>query len=74
LSRLPFFFTTLPGATTPNKEIAGNAYKFHKQAGQIYEYLVPLHFAGSLLHVVRGHKIFERMSIFGKAAKTSKVL
>lgn len=67
--RIPFFFTTIPGAETPNKEIAKNTYNFHKNAGQAYEYLVPLHAGGSLLHVIRGHKVFERLSIFNKASK-----
>eukprot|EP00038_Savillea_parva_P008165 m.175137 g.175137 ORF g.175137 m.175137 type:complete len:227 (+) comp13941_c0_seq1:45-725(+) len=63
---VPFFFTTIPGTDTPSKAIAGNAYKFHKQAGQIYEYLVPLHVGGSLVHALKGHKIFQRMSVFAK--------
>ena len=60
---LPFFYTTLPGASDENKngEIAKNAFKVHKLAGQALEYMIVLHIGGALLHVARGQPIFRRM-------------
>jgi cytochrome b561 len=58
---LPFFFTTIPGATAKKPEIAKPAYEWHKKAGVIFEYLVPLHIAGALGHYARGHTIFSRI-------------
>ena len=34
---IPFFdFGTVPGAETPNKAIAGDAFKKHKQLGELF--------------------------------------
>jgi cytochrome b561 len=66
---VPFF--TLPkaikGSATPNKEIAGAAYKVHALAGQALVYFIPLHVGASLFHAFRGQKIFSRVSIFPRA-------
>lgn len=63
---LPFFFTTVPGATQKQPEIAKPAYEWHKKAGVILEYLIPLHIAGALGHFARGHTIFSRILPIGK--------
>jgi cytochrome b561 len=58
---LPFFFTTIKGAETARPDIAKQAYSNHKLAGQIFEYLVPLHVAGAAFHVLKGQKILSRI-------------
>jgi cytochrome b561 len=57
---LPFFFTTFP---SPRKDppVAKQAFEIHKTAGQIFEYVILLHLAGTAWHVVRGHPILRRM-------------
>merc|ERR1712173_555121 len=62
---LPFFFTTIPGASKENldKKLAFNSYKLHKQVGQFGEYvLVPAHLGGTGLHILRGENILRRMN------------
>lgn len=63
---LPFFFTKFDAAKEKRGDIAGPAFKWHKQAGQIFEYLIPLHVLGALGHFVRGHTIFSRILPWGK--------
>lgn len=60
---LPFFFTTIPGASKEDKrpDISKQAFGIHKLAGQALEYLVPLHIFAALGHVARGHGIFSRI-------------
>ena len=61
---LPFFYTTIPGTTTPNGTIAKNAFNIHKQVGVYGKYLIPLHVGASGLHAVRGQSIFARINPF----------
>mmetsp|Transcript_30744 Transcript_30744/g.43641 ORF Transcript_30744/g.43641 Transcript_30744/m.43641 type:complete len:185 (-) Transcript_30744:129-683(-) len=61
---LPFFYTTLPGASEKNGKIAGNSFKLHKQLGIYGKYFVPLHVGGALQHWFRGHTIFARVNPF----------
>lgn len=58
---LPFFFTKFDAAKEKNPDIAKTAFQWHKQAGQIFEYLIPLHIAGAVGHFARGHTIFARI-------------
>jgi cytochrome b561 len=60
---LPFFFTTIPGASKEDKrpDISKQAFSIHKLAGQALEYLVPFHVFAALSHAVRGHAIFSRI-------------
>jgi len=58
---LPFFFTTIPGASKADGSIAKPAYQYHKLAGQALEYMIPLHVGAALFHAARGHKIFSRI-------------
>lgn len=64
---LPFFFTTIP-SLRKEPDVAKQAYNIHKQAGQIFEYFIPLHVAGAFYHVFRGHTIFARISFIGSKA------
>lgn len=67
---LPFFYTTFP-SIKKEPAIAKQAYELHKTAGQIFEYLVPLHVGGAFYHVLRGHTIFGRiLPGLGGAAKS----
>jgi len=59
---LPFFGLTVPGASKPNGAIAKNAFFAHKQVGQYWKYVIPVHVAGSLTHVAKGQPIFTRMN------------
>lgn len=61
---LPFFWTKIDGASTPNKAISGAAYKAHSLMGQVLTYLIPLHVGASLVHVYKGHRIFGRINPF----------
>lgn len=63
---LPFFFTKFDAAKEKRGDIAGPAFKWHKKAGAIFEYLIPLHIAGAMGHLVRGHTIFGRIIPWGK--------
>lgn len=59
---IPFFDTILvPGAEEPNKEMAGNAFKAHKQMGQILEYVIPLHMAAVAWHMLKAQNVLARM-------------
>lgn len=63
---LPFFFTTLEGAEKADGSIAKPAYTYHKQAGNILQYMVPFHIAGAAVHVIKGQTIFARILPFWK--------
>ena len=58
---LPFFGAHIAGAAEPNKDVAKNAFKFHKKMGQVLEYLIPLHIAGTVFHMFQGVSMFTRM-------------
>lgn len=58
---LPFFFTKFDAAKEKKPDIAKPAFQWHKKAGVIFEYLIPLHVAGALGHFARGHTIFARI-------------
>jgi len=61
---LPAFYTTIPGAATPNGAIAKQAFSVHKQVGTYGKYLVPLHVGASGWHWARGQSIFTRINPF----------
>tara|TARA_B110000008_G_C16671207_1_gene444848 strand:- start:140 stop:508 length:369 start_codon:yes stop_codon:yes gene_type:complete len=61
---LPFFFTTIPGAKKENKDgkLAKNAWYYHKQVGQFFEYFfVPLHIGAVGFHFLRGQNLLKRI-------------
>jgi cytochrome b561 len=64
---LPFFFTTLSGATEANGEIAKRSFQIHKQLGTYGKFLVPLHVGASTWHYFRGQSIFTRINPFRAA-------
>lgn len=57
---LPFFYTTIP-SLEKKPAIAKQFYEYHKIAGQILEYVIPLHVAGAFYHVLKGQPIFARI-------------
>jgi cytochrome b561 len=63
---VPFFgLFTIPGKADKTKEdgaFAGKMFKWHKQAGSLLWYLIPLHLAGAAQHAVCGHAIFTRVN------------
>ena len=62
---LPFFFTTIPGAEKANGAVAKQAFGIHKQAGQLFEYIVPLHVGAIVFQfAVKGRKLLPRMINF----------
>lgn len=66
---LPFFGYKIPGIpkkdrNSNTKNIAKNSFKIHKQAGQLFEYLVPVHVAATGYHVFKGHAILRRINPF----------
>lgn len=61
---LPFFFTTLDGAKTPNGAIAKQSFSIHKTVGTYGKYLVPLHVGAGFWHAARGQSIFARINPF----------
>lgn len=63
---LPFFFTTLPGASVANGDIAKQSFNIHKTLGVYGKYLVPLHIGGAVKHSVMGHGIWSRINPFGR--------
>lgn len=63
---LPFFVTTLPGASEKNGKIAGNSFKIHKTLGTYGKYLVPIHVGGALKHALGGKAIWSRVNPFGR--------
>ena len=47
-----FFFTTIP-SIKKEPAIAKKAYEIHKLLGPYFEYMIPVHIGGALLHVVK---------------------
>jgi cytochrome b561 len=68
---MPFFYTTFKGLQGEDKKpaIAKKSYEWHKVAGQILEYIIPLHVGGALYHVAKGQTIFPRILGVVKSAK-----
>jgi cytochrome b561 len=60
---LPFFGIVIPGASTPNGKLAGQAFKIHKQMGWFYELFVPLHVSAVGVHALKGQNIMRRMGV-----------
>jgi len=63
---LPFFGSKIPGIPKEQrndntKSIAKNSFKIHKQAGQYFEYLVPIHVGAAGFHAAKGQSIFKRI-------------
>ena len=50
---LPFFFTTLPGASTPNGAVAKQSYSIHKTLGTYGKYIIPAHVGAAGFHAVK---------------------
>ena len=63
---LPFFWTTIPGAATPNGSIAKNSFSIHKTLGTYGKYLIPIHMGGAVKHSVFGNGIWHRINPFSK--------
>jgi cytochrome b561 len=59
---LPFFFTTFPGAETPNGAVAKQSFSIHKTLGTYGKFLLPVHVGAAGMHAARGHGIFSRIS------------
>ena len=57
---LPFFKYTLPGAKVADGKLAKKFYGWHKQLGQLFVYLVPLHIGATALHAWKGQNLFTR--------------
>lgn len=69
---LPFFFTTLPGATRTDDNkanhgaIAKQSFSIHKTLGTYGKFLIPLHIGGAVKHSVAGKSIWSRVNPFGR--------
>lgn len=63
---LPFFATTIPGASTPNGNIAKQSFSIHKTLGTYGKYLIPIHVGGAMKHAVAGKSIWSRVNPFGR--------
>ena len=63
---LPFFFTTIPAFKEKNKEVAGAAFKIHKNLGYYGKFLIPVHVGAAGFHFAKGQSIFSRINPFGK--------
>ncbi len=63
---LPFFGIQIPGASKEYQrpDIVKNAFWFHKNAGQVFEYLTLAHVGAAGFHAVKGTKIFSRINPF----------
>ena len=68
---LPFFWTKIDGAETPNKDIAKGAYNAHKKVGKFFEMMVGLHIAGTGLHILKNQNPLSRISPFAGATALS---
>lgn len=62
---IPFFgLGTVPGLDPKETGlgwVAGRAFKLHKQAGQIFEYIVPIHIGAVGVHMAKGQAILSRI-------------
>ena len=58
---MPFFYTTLPGASDENKDgkLAGQMFKWHKSLGWYMEMNFLLHMGGVGFHMFKVNKIIE---------------
>jgi len=72
---VPFFVWNVPGApkekaeSPPYKAVEKFFYENHHRVGQVLEYLLPLHIGAVFFHhLVRSHKLIQRMNPFAKAA------
>jgi len=63
---LPFFWTTIPGASTPQGSVAQQAFSIHKTLGTYGKFLIPIHIGGALKHQVFGKPIWSRVNPFGR--------
>lgn len=64
---LPFFWTNVAGAEKANGEIAKQAFKFHKNIGHYWQYLIPAHVGAVGFHYfAHGKNILPRMLPPGK--------
>ena len=63
---LPFFWTTLDGATSANGKLAGQAYSIHKTMGTYGKFLIPIHIGGAVKHSLMGNAIWSRINPFGR--------
>lgn len=63
---LPFFWTTIPGASSPNGGIAKQSFSIHKTLGTYGKFLIPLHVGGALKHSASGSAIWARVNPFGR--------
>ena len=60
---VPLFTTTVnaPFAITPKPEVAKTAFWVHSKAGQVLEYVVPLHIGAVGYHAVKGTNVLKRL-------------
>ncbi|EGD80354.1 hypothetical protein PTSG_10608 [Salpingoeca rosetta] len=58
---LPFYGAHIPGTDTPNKKVAGTAFKVHKKMGQVLEYVLALHIGATIFHMFQGIPMLTRM-------------
>ena len=58
---LPFFGYKISGAEVPNKQIASNAFKRHKNVGELLTYFLPLHVGAVGFHFFKGQNILKRI-------------
>ncbi|EOD30660.1 hypothetical protein EMIHUDRAFT_423947 [Emiliania huxleyi CCMP1516] len=63
---VPFFWQfTIPGKADKTKEdgaFAGKMFGWHTTAGSLLYYLIPIHVGGAMVHVLKGHAIFARIT------------
>lgn len=58
---LPFFVTTVPGATEPDKDAAGKAFSLHKLVGKYGKLLIPTHIGIVVAQTAKGNEVISRM-------------
>ena len=63
---LPFFWTTIPGASVPQGNIAKQSFSIHKTLGTYGKFLIPIHIGGALKHSAAGASIWSRVNPFGR--------
>lgn len=70
---LPFFFTTIPGASKQNVDgsWAGWAFGTHKWVGQAFEYFLPLHIGAVGFHALKGQQLLARITPFVNPTATT---
>lgn len=61
---LPFYgLYKLPGKEVPDGNIAKNAFQLHKNAGRIFQYILPIHIGATGFHLLKGQNIINRLPI-----------